>query len=260
MAPDILTLTDTHAHLADPAFDADRTRVLQRARDAGVGAVVTVGETLEEARRILDLAHSHPEIIPAAGLHPVCLDLDQAEETAAFIDRHADRFAAVGEVGLDYWKVQDEEGRAVQRTIFEMFIQLSRRLDLPLNVHSRSASRRVVEILLASGAGRVQLHAFDGRASSALPALEAGYLFSIPPSIVRSRQKQKLVRALPLGALLLESDSPALGPDPERRNEPANILVALKAVAEIKGVSEDAVREAVIENTAKLYGIGARTS
>jgi TatD DNase family protein len=100
----------------------------------------------------------------------------------------------------------------------------------------------------------VQLHAFDGKASTALPALDAGYFFSIPASIVRSRQKQKLVRRLPLSCMLLETDSPVLGPEPGRRNEPANLRIALKTIAELKEVPEEAVAEAVSENFKRLYG------
>lgn len=87
-----------------------------------------------------------------------------------------------------------------------------------------------------------------------MPAVEAGYFFSVPPSITRSRQKQKLVRRLPLACLLLETDAPVLGPFPAERNEPANLVTSLQAVAEIKDVSEQQVREAVCENVCRLYG------
>ena len=98
------------------------------------------------------------------------------------------------------------------------------------------------------------MHAFDGKASSALPALEAGYFFSIPPSVVRSRQKQKLVKKIPLSQLLVETDSPVLGPHRNRRNEPINISISIRAIAELKNISEQEVIETVSENTQKLYG------
>jgi TatD DNase family protein len=98
------------------------------------------------------------------------------------------------------------------------------------------------------------MHAFDGKAGAALPAVEAGYFFSIPPSVVRSRQKQKLVKRLPLSCLLIETDSPVLGPTPDERNEPANIRQSIKAIAELKDVSEEEVIVAVCENTERLYG------
>ena len=132
--------------------------------------------------------------------------------------------------------------------------ELAKELDLPLNVHSRSAGRHAVTLLLECNAVKVQMHAFDGKTSAALPALEAGYFFSIPPSVVRSRQKQKLVKNLPLSNLLVESDSPVLGPDPNQRNEPVNVAISIKAIAELKNISEAEAMEAVTQNTRSLYG------
>lgn len=247
-------LVDCHAHLVDPVFDADRDEVLRRAREAGVTATIAVGETLEDATGNLELAERHPEILPAAGLYPTYLDRPQAELMERLIRDHRRRLVAIGEVGLDYWKVREAPQREVQREIFTRFVRLSNELDLPLNVHSRSAGRHVVELLLDEGARRVQLHAFDGKPSSALPAVEAGFFFSIPASVVRSRQKQKLVRRLPLSCLLLETDSPVLSPEPGQRNEPANVRLALEAVAELKGLAEEEVARTVADNTRRLFG------
>jgi len=247
-------LVDTHAHICDPTFDSDRDAVLERAQKAGVATVVAVGETLADACRNLELARIHPILRPAAGLYPTFLDLDQAQEMERFIRSRRDRLASIGEVGLDYWVVKEDEQKELQREIFNIFISLSRELDLPLNVHSRSAGRHAVALLLENNAVRVQMHAFDGKASAALPAVEAGYFFSVPPSILRSRQKQKLVRRLPLSCLLVETDSPVLGPDPKTRNEPANLIHSLEAIARIKAIAVEAVAEAVVENTRRLYG------
>ncbi len=250
-----MRLIDVHAHLCDPVFDRDLEGVLERAHEVGVVAVVAVSETLADARRNLDLATLHPgSILPAAGLFPTHLDLEQASVLEALIRENRDRLAAIGEVGLDHWKVQDAGQRDVQREIFGRFVSLSLELDLPLNVHSRSAGRDAIGFLLGRGARRVLLHAFDGKAATAIPAANAGYFFSIPPSIVRSRQKQKLVARLPLPCLLLETDSPVLGPVPGERNEPANLAVALGAIAEIKGLPVEAVEEAVRENARRLFG------
>jgi TatD DNase family protein len=247
-------LADVHAHICDPCFDRDRARVLQRARQAGVEAVVAVGENLEDARKNLELAERHPELKPAAGLYPTYLDLDLAHQMATFIRRHRGRLAAIGEVGLDYWVVKQDAEKERQREIFKLFVELARELNLPLNVHSRSAGRQAIALLLDCNASRVQLHAFDGKAAAALPAVEAGYFFSIPPSVVRSRQKQKLVKRLPLSCLLVETDSPVLGPVAGQRNEPANIQLAIKAIAALKDIDEKEVITAVSENTEKLYG------
>jgi TatD DNase family protein len=250
-----MTLYDTHAHLCDSSFEEDLPEVLDRARDAGVAAIVAVGETLEEAERNLELSSSYPDLIfPAAGLFPTILDLQQAGQLAELIRRESSRLVGIGEVGLDHWKVESEEDRQLQREIFSLFIDLSLELDLPLNVHSRSAGRKTIELLLERGAKKVQLHAFDGRAAKALPGVEAGFFFSVPPSVVRSPQKQKLVQRLPLSCLLLETDSPVLGVEGHQRNEPANIGVGLEAICQIKNLSADEVAAAITENTKSLYG------
>lgn len=248
-------MIDTHAHLCDPVFADDLPQVLRRATEVGVDAIVAVGESLADARRNLELADLHGNLIlPAAGLFPTRLDPAEAAELAGLIRRERHRVAAIGEVGLDHWKIQDEAEREVQRDILSGFVELSKELDLPLNVHSRSAGRATLDLLLERGATRVQMHAFDGRAAKALPGVEAGYFFSVPPSISRSRQKQKLVRQLPLDCLLLETDSPVLGAQPDERNEPCRVVDSLEAIAELKGLPIEAVREAVTENARRLYG------
>ena len=254
----VLQLVDVHAHLCDAAFDHDLETVLTRARKAGIGSVIAVGEDLADARRNIALAAVHPMVHPAAGLYPTHLNLDKAQEMADFIRAHHPDLVAIGEVGLDYWVVQDPEEKAVQREIFSNFIALSKALSLPLNVHSRSAGRHAVKMLLEHDASQVHLHAFDGKFGAAMPAVDAGYYFSIPPSVVRSRQKQKLVKQLPLSCLLVESDSPVLGPMPDQRNEPANISVVIEAIASIKGIDPQEVMATVAENTTRLYTIGDR--
>ena len=247
-------IIDTHAHICDPVFEGDRGQVLENAEAAGVGAIIAVGEDLGDARQNIDLAAKHPILRAAAGLYPTILDQAKAEEMHGLIRNERAKLVAVGEVGLDYWVVKEESSKELQKEIFKGFIKLAKELDLPLNVHSRSAGRHAVSLLLECDAAKVQMHAFDGKSSAALPALEAGYFFSVPPSVVRSRQKQKLVKSLPLSCLLVESDSPVLGPDPKQRNEPLNVAICIKAIADLKNVNEAEVIKTVSENTKRLYG------
>ena len=247
-------LVDTHAHLCDAAFDQDRAEVLERAKKAGIARVIAVGEDLSDAEKNLRLAAAHSMIRPAAGLYPTHLDVELGAKMREFIRNHRDMLVAIGEVGLDYWMVKEESGREIQREIFRSFIVLGKELTLPLNVHSRSAGRHVVAELLNATAVKVQLHAFDGKLSAAMPGVEAGFFFSMPPSIFRSEQKQKLAKKLPLSSLLVETDSPVLGPVPQERNEPANAPIAVKVIADLKGITVDEVAEAVAENTRRLYG------
>ena len=248
------SLVDTHAHLCAEVFDPDRDKVIRRSLEAGVAKIITVSENLEDARRNIELAEEYSCLKPAAGLYPEYADLHETTRMLDLIRKQPHHFYAVGEVGLDFWIAKEDEAKELQREVFKQFIRLGEELGLPLNVHSRSAGRHAVAILLESGAVRVQMHAFDGKASAALPAVEAGYYFSMPPSVVRSRQKQKLVKQLPLSCLLVESDSPVLGADPAARNEPANILTSVKAIAEIKDISVEEVLETICENTRHLYG------
>lgn len=246
-------IVDTHTHLGDPVFDEDRSWVIERAEAMGISAIVTVSETLDDAIRNIELSEKHVLLQPAAGLYPTHLDRLKAKEMIAFIRRERNKLVAIGEVGLDYWIVKEESGRELQREIFFQFIDLSLELGLPLNIHSRSAGRHAIAMLLERGAHKVQLHAFDGKASSATPAVEAGYFFSIPPSVIRSPQKQKLVKRLPISSLLVETDSPVLGPTPGERNEPSNIMIAIDGIAELKGVGREEVIEALFDNTRRLY-------
>ena len=249
-----LRMSDTHTHLCDSVFDDDRDEVLQRAEEAGVVSMLLVSETMEDAEKNLALARKYSVLHPLAGLYPTILDFDKAEAMMNFIREHRDELVGIGEVGLDFWVVKEESQRTIQKEILTRFVRLSNELDLPLNVHSRSAGRHVIDLLLEQNAERVQLHAFDGKASTALPAVEAGYFFSIPPSVVRSRQKQKLVKHLPLSCLLLETDSPVLGPVQGQRNEPMNVVEVLGAVAELKGIGRKDVADAAFQNTIRLYG------
>lgn len=248
-----MELVDVHAHLCASEFADDLPSVLEAARAAGVTRVLAVGEDLEDARRNLELAERFPQVRACAGLYPTILDEAVAEEMADFIRDHRDALVGIGEVGLDYWMVKADEAREVQRRILARFVALSNELDLPLNVHSRSAGRATIAVLREHGARRVLLHAFDGKASSAQAGLAAGYYFSIPPSVVRSEQKQKLVRALPLERLLVETDSPVLGPDRTERNEPKNVALACRAIADLKRLPVGEVARVTTANTRALF-------
>jgi TatD DNase family protein len=248
-----MVLIDAHAHMSDKAFGADLEAVLQAATESGVGGVVTVSENLEDAQRVLELAQKFSFLKPCAGLYPETLDLDRAEALVTFIRAHGERLVGIGEVGLDHWIVKEAQGWEIQERMLAKFVDVSEELDLPLNVHSRAAGRHTIRFLREHGARKVLLHAFDGKPSAALEGIEAGYYFSIPPSVVRSRQKQKLVQHLPLERLLLESDSPVLGPDAAARNEPKNVLISCQAIAFAKGTSIEEVARATTENARRLF-------
>lgn len=265
-------MIDCHTHLTHAEFDGDRAAVIERARQAGVERIAIVGQDDAENRQVLALAESAAGAalgpspwrpwLPFLGLHPdryadvrTPPEAGELERVCAMIRAERARIVGIGEVGLDFWVCRDPERQALQREALGRLADLALELDLPLNVHSRSAGHHTLDLLLARGARRVLMHAFDGKAGHALRGAEAGYVFSIPPSIVRSPQKQKLARALPLSALALETDSPVLGPVPGERNEPANVLISLRAIAALKGLPEAQVREATDANAARVFGL-----
>lgn len=258
-------MIDCHAHLSDRSFDPDRQDVIGRARQAGVETIVVVAENSADSRRVLEMCRRYPGgLFPCSGIHPDAFAEDsqapsdeEQEAITALIRENRQQLVGIGEVGLDYRVAETEAAREKQRVFLAGMVELSNELSLPLNVHCRSAGHYTLDLLARCKAKKVLMHAFDGRAGYALQAFEAhGWLFSIPPSVVRSNQKQKLVKALPLEALALESDSPALGPDPRLRNEPANLVQAVRAIAAIKGVSEEAVKDITTRNAKTLFGIG----
>ena len=257
-------MIDCHAHLAGEDFDMDRNAVRQRAAAAGVAVVLVVGEDPADNTRVLRVLADAPSggarMLPCLGFHPDRFADDRPLPSRAEINtaiaqirEHAPTLAAIGEVGLDYWYTKDPERRRAQGNLLEEMAALSNELGLPLNVHSRSAGHYTVDLLLAAGAQGVLMHAFDGKASHAMRAAEAGFLFSVPPSVVRSEQKQKLVRRLPLESLALESDSPVLGPDREARNEPANLTFGRVFIAEAHGISAERADEITTANALRFF-------
>lgn len=250
-------LIDVHSHIHDAAFDGDRAEVLARAGAAGVGLVLAMGEGEEDNRRVLEVAALNAEVRPCLGLHPDRAGEEDLEAVEAQIRRHSLDLAAIGEVGLDYWIAREEEERAVQRAALRRMVALCRETGLPLSLHSRSAGHHTVTLLEEerAPAGLVCLHAFDGGAKHAARAADLGYLLSIPASLVRSPQKQKVVRRLPLEALMVETDAPVLGPEKGERNEPANARLAAESIAEIKGVTVEEVEEVTTRNALRVFRV-----
>ncbi|XP_062296332.1 tatD DNase domain containing 3-like isoform X1 [Scomber scombrus] len=256
---------DCHCHISAGDFDNDIEEVIENSKKAGLLALLAVAEHAGEFDKIIELSQRFPGFIfPCLGVHPVqevspdqqrgatLQDLDAA---LPLIEKYKDHLVAVGEVGLDFTPryVKNESDKDSQRQVLIRQSQIAKELDLPLNVHSRSAGRPTIHLLKEQGVEKVLLHAFDGKPSVAMEGVKAGYFFSIPPSIIRSEQKQKLVKQLPLENICLETDSPALGPEKQVRNEPKNISVSAEYISKIKGVSLEKVMEVTTQNALRLF-------
>ena len=247
-------MIDVHAHLEDEAFERELDLVIERARKAGVRAIVTsviYPEDLERAVEIVERFHGY--VFLSIGLDPAVVDEEKFLQQQEAVRRYASRIVAVGEVGLDYYYVRDREDRARQEKMFREWIRVARDYGLPLVVHSRSAGKYAVQVLFDEEFYDAVMHAYDGSVGWAMDAASRGVKFSIPPSVWFSTQKQKLVRRLPLDSMLLESDSPVLSPRRGERNEPANIVYSVKKIAELKRVSEREVAETALEVTLRLF-------
>ena len=246
-----LRIIDTHCHLEEPEFAVDLDEVIQRAVRLGVH-MITSAIREDTWDRALGISASHDSVSVALGLDP---DLySQIQSAKDFIKAKREQLIALGEVGLDHYRERNHKKRESQRESFQQMIELAKEIALPLQVHSRSAGRKSLETLVSMGAEHVQMHAFDGKASLARAAsTEYGYYFSIPTSVVRSAQKRKLVKAVDIERILVETDSPVLGPDRGSRNEPSNVWVALREVASILKREEEEMREILLENTLRLY-------
>ncbi|KAH3856830.1 hypothetical protein DPMN_099425, partial [Dreissena polymorpha] len=238
--------------------------VIEAAKKAGVMAALVCATAVSEFNKVIQLADRFPDfVLPCLGVHPVqgaltgeqrCVTLKDLEEAVPIIGLYHERLGAIGEIGLDFQPriTRTAEDKEVQREVLTKQVELARKFDLPVNVHSRSAGRPTITLLKELGVKSALLHAFDGNPKYAMEGVREGYYFSIPPSIVRSEQ-QKLVSALPVENLLLETDSPALGPLKQGRNTPSNLSVSCSYIAEAKHLTIDQLACLTTQNAMKLF-------
>jgi TatD DNase family protein len=253
-------LVDTHAHLHDPAFDADRPAVIARARAAGVAGFLTIGTDVGSSEAAVALAGAEADVHAAVGIHPH--DARTADETTleriAALAR-APRVVAIGEIGLDFYR--DLSPRPVQRTALVAQLRLARAVGKPVLLHCREAHADLLDVCEAEGIAAVGgiLHCFSGDLGVARRGLDLGLLISIagPVTYPNARRLADVVRALPLDRLVVETDCPYLPPQPWRgqRNEPAYLPVTAARVAELLGVPASRVAAATTENAVRLLGL-----
>ena len=251
---------DSHAHLADPAFDADRESVIARARLTGCDGVVCIGESIAAAERAALVAAAHPGFCwSTAGVHPHdAADFNDARDVAAIRRLLHGGAVAIGECGLDYH--YDHSPREKQRAAFGAQLALAAELHLPIVVHTREAEDDTRAMIAeAGGAGVVGvLHCFTGSASLAESALAVGWYVSFSGIVTfRKWEGDDIVRMVPDDRLLAESDSPYLAPIPHRgkRNEPAWVSLTVGRLAEVRGTTASRVGEQVANNARRFFAL-----
>lgn len=265
-----MKLVDVHAHLEHPRFVEDLDFVVGKFKEKGGGMIVASGVNSETNRKILDLARRYDVVKVSFGLYPVDALAKEVEnsneflreieefdvdEELAWIEKNKNKCVAIGEIGLDYnWKeFQSEEMREKQKEVFRKVLRLAKRLEKTVVVHSRKAEADAVEILEELEIKKVVMHCFNGKKSLIRRGIENGWSFSVPSNVVRLEHFKMLVEIVPLGQLLTETDSPWLSPVAGERNEPANVLVTLREIGRIKGVSVEEVSERIWENAERLF-------
>jgi len=256
-------LIDSHCHLADAAFDADREAVLGRAREAGVAAVVVVADGLDAAERARRFAATLGGCAATAGIHPhraTELDAGAADRLADLV-REPD-VAAVGETGLDYH--YDHAPRAAQRDAFAWHLAQGAACGKPVIVHAREADHDVARLLTEAPAGtRGVMHSFAGSPELLEAALARGFSVSFSGMITFKRWRaQWAVARVPDDRLLVETDAPYLAPVPHRgrRNEPAFVAATAAKLAELRGTTVERIAELTTANAIRLFGLKVPTT
>ena len=252
-------IIDTHAHLQLEQFDSDRTETIQRAKNAGLAAIIVVSTDVASSIQAIELAEAFPEIYAAVGIHP--------NDCGAVTDNDFDKIAelaqhpkvvAIGEIGLDYyWKTVEA---ALQKKVFLRQLTLAKEMKKPVIIHNRESGADVLDILEKEKSNALSgvLHCFSEDIDYAERVVQSGFHISFTGNITYKKSTlPQVAERIPIEKLLLETDSPFMSPVPKRgkRNEPANTIHIAEKLAEIKGLPFAKVCRITTENAQKLFGL-----
>ena len=251
-------LIDSHCHL--DYFTAELDTILSRAAEAGVGELVTIGTSFDQSKVIRDLAAVHPNVWCTVGVHPQSAakaPVPTPEALAALADHP--KVVGIGESGLDYF--YDSAPKDVQQDSFRAHIRAARLAGIPLCIHARSADDDIAAILREEreegGPYDFLLHCFSSGRGLAEAALEMGGYFSFSGILTfpKSIENRDIARDIPADRLLVETDSPYLAPVPFRgkRNEPSYVAKTASVLADVRGITPDALAELTTANFRHLF-------
>jgi len=249
---------DSHTHLFDTAFDQDRAETMSRALDAGVLRMYLPNIDVQTVDAMLLMADTWPEhCFPMLGLHPCSVKEDYREVLAALYERfEAHRFAAIGEIGLDYhW---DTAFKEEQKVAFQQQIDWAKKRGLPIAIHTRDSFEDALAMVEANQDGSLSgvFHCFTGSAEEARRVVDTGFYIGIGGiATFKNGGLAPVLQQMSLSHILLETDAPYLAPAPHRgkRNESAYIPLIAQKVAEVKEVSVAQVAEITTKNALNLF-------
>ena len=250
---------DTHAHYDDEQFDTDRETLLASMPEQGVGTIVNVSATYESCERVVELVKRYSFMYAAVGIHPDevgSLNEERFQQMKELCKQ--EKVVAVGEIGLDYY--WDNESHDVQKEWFVRQLDLARELNLPVLIHSREAAADTMEIMKEHGQGlRGVIHCYSYSKEQAKEYVKMGYYIGVGGVVTfkNARKLKETVEEIPLTSIVLETDCPYLAPVPFRgkRNNSSYIKYVAEEIAEIKGISYEAVVERTEKNARDLYNL-----
>ena len=252
-------LIDSHAHIDDARFDADRDSVLERAAAADVELIMNIGADMSSSARSVALAEQYPQIYATVGMHPHDAKEMQEQDYKQLL-RWAEhpKVVAIGEIGLDYH--YDLSPRPVQKEVFLRQLDIARQTGKPFVIHEREAHADTFEIIRTAAKGLAGVfHCFSGSIETAREYLKLGFYISVagPVTFPKSAKTKEVAQFVPLDRLLIETDSPYLTPQAfrGRRNEPAHVRLVAEEIAALRNLSLTELALATSENARRLFKI-----
>lgn len=257
-----MILFDTHAHYDDERFDGDRDALLKAMPENGVGLILNPGCDLDSSKKAVSYAETYPYVYAAVGYHPenvagVHLEgvLPQIEQLA---QTHS-KVRAIGEIGLDYYWMKDEQGRALQKDFFRAQMRMAGRLGLPVIIHDREAHLDCLTVIEQYPNVKGVFHCYSGSAEFAMRLLELGYLLSFTGVITFKNAKKALqvIKETPIEQMMIETDAPYMAPEPYRgkRNSSLYVYRMAEVIAEVKELTTEQVIEITTSNGKKFFHI-----
>ena len=252
-------LFDTHAHMDDQAFDADRQVLLSELPNQQIGLLMNPGCSLEASCNAVELANAYDYIYAAVGSHPDAADEvnEEALEEYRKLCKLNRKVKAIGEIGLDYH--YEDIPREIQKKAFRAQMALAAELDLPVIVHERDAHEDGMAIVKEFPQVNGVFHCYSGSAEMARQLVELGWYIGFTGVLTfkNARKAVEVAASIPLERIVLETDCPYMAPEPFRgkRNDPGKLYRMAEKLAEIRGLSVEEIHRITMENGKRLYRI-----